>query len=82
MTNFSVCFSKISIYKRSEPKRKSHGTPRWACHGWPILLDVVYPAEEPVPSDATETMAVGIGTPPDEDRLAHDMVFRYEAPVA
>ena len=27
-------------------------------------------------------MAVGIGTPPDEDGLAHDMVFRHKAPVA
>lgn len=47
-----------------------------------ILLDVINEAEEAVPTDAGEASTVWVRREPDEDWLAHDMVFRNEAPIA
>ena len=39
-------------------------------------------SEQTIPTDsASEKTAIGIATPPDEDRLTHDMVFRYKTPI-
>ena len=47
------------------------------------LFDVVDYAEETAPADASiEERTVGVAAPPDEDGLAHDVVFGHEAPVA
>ena len=46
------------------------------------LLNVVNETEYPAPTYAGESVAVRIARPPDENRLAYDMVFRHEAPIA
>ena len=45
-------------------------------------LDVVDKLEQPVPAHACQAIAVGVARPPDEDGLAHYVVFGHEAPVA
>ena len=47
-----------------------------------MLFDVVHEAEQAVPSNAGESVTVRIGTPPNEDRLAHDVIFRHKTPIA
>ena len=47
-----------------------------------FLLYVVHTREQPVPSDlSVEPTAVGVQRKPNEDRLAHNVVFGHEAPV-
>ena len=46
-----------------------------------VLLDVVDKLEEAVPSDAREARMVRAVAPPDEDRLAHDVVFWHKSPI-
>ena len=66
--------------KLLNPRRMGiNPTPTLVGHG---LFDVAYPLEQSVPADAAEAVAVRVGAPPDEQRLADDMVFRHEAPVA
>ena len=47
-----------------------------------MLLDIVDKPEEPSPSYTVDAPTVRVGTPPDEDGLAYDMVFGDESPVA
>ena len=47
-----------------------------------LLFYIIHPLEQPLPADATEATAIGIAAPPDEDGLAHHMVFRHKTPVA
>jgi hypothetical protein len=44
------------------------------------LFNIIHEIEQAVPADARESLSVGVAAPPDEDGLAHDMVFRYESP--
>ena len=47
-----------------------------------MLLDVWNPAEQTVPSDGAGCrIGVRADRPPDEQRGAHDVVFRHETPV-
>ena len=47
------------------------------------LLDISHPFEEAAPAHlAVEEAVVGVERNPNEERLAHDMVFRHEAPEA
>ena len=46
------------------------------------LFYVVNETEKSLPAYSAEASAVWVARPPDEDRLAHDVVFGHEAPVA
>ena len=66
---------------------RSSATFSWCYAFIPLVLsnpslDIVDKAEQAVPADAGESAAVGVGTPPDEDGFADDVVFGHEAPVA
>ena len=45
------------------------------------LLDVIYKLEETTPADAREAWMIRAVAPPDEDRLAHDVVFWHKSPI-
>lgn len=47
-----------------------------------FLLNIVYESEEAIPTDAREARMIWAVAPPDEDRLAHDVILRHETPVA
>ena len=47
-----------------------------------FVFDVIDKIKETTPANAAETGMIRVVTPPDEYRLAHDMVFRNEAPIA
>ena len=47
-----------------------------------FLLNIVYESEEAIPTNAREARMIRAVAPPDEDRLAHDVVLRHETPVA
>ena len=47
-----------------------------------LLLYIIHQSEQSAPSYARESTVIGVVAPPDEYRLAHDMVFGHEAPVA
>ncbi len=46
------------------------------------LFYVVNETEKSLPAYSVEAPSVWVARPPDEDRLAHDVVFWHEAPVA
>ena len=64
---FVIRFSPFAVAAKSEPRT--------------ALLDIVNEAEEAAPS-IFGAYGLGIDREPDEDGLAHDMVFWHEAPVS
>ncbi len=46
------------------------------------LFYVVNETEKSLPAYSVEAPSVWVARPPDEDRLAHDVVFWHEAPIA
>ena len=46
------------------------------------LLYVVHQSEQPRPSYTCQSASVGVTAPPYENRFAHYVIFRNEAPVA
>ena len=45
------------------------------------LLDIIYKLEETAPADAREARMVRAVAPPNEDWLAHDVVFWHKSPI-
>lgn len=47
-----------------------------------LLFNVVNHVEQSVPADATQSLLVRVGRPPNEDGFAHDVVLWHKSPVA